>query len=99
MCCAKNVIEDKLLEIKRSIRRGIYLFQIRTGHFSKYLSKLVFFIAKRLYYFSLLNSYIYEILDLGRLQKITLPPASELALPNDYPKLDCAGGKFELLRE
>ena len=26
----KNVIE-KLLEIKRSIRRGMYLFQIRTG--------------------------------------------------------------------
>ena len=31
----KNVIEEKLLEIKRSIRRGIYLFQIRTGHFSR----------------------------------------------------------------
>ena len=30
----KNVIEEKLLEIKRSIRRGIYLFQIRSGHFS-----------------------------------------------------------------
>ena len=29
-----NVIEEKLLEIKRSIRRGIYIFQIRTGHFS-----------------------------------------------------------------
>ena len=27
----KNVIEEKLLEIKRSIRRDIYLFQIRTG--------------------------------------------------------------------
>ena len=29
----KNVIEKKLLVIKRSIRRGIYLFQIRTGFF------------------------------------------------------------------
>ena len=30
----KNVIlEEKLLEIKSSIRRGIYLFQIRTGVF------------------------------------------------------------------
>ena len=29
----KNVIEEKLLEIKRSIRRGIYLFQIHTGVF------------------------------------------------------------------
>ena len=29
----KNVIEEKLLKIKRSIRRGIYLFQIRTGVF------------------------------------------------------------------
>ena len=27
----KNVIEEKLLENKRSIRRGMYLFQIRTG--------------------------------------------------------------------
>ena len=33
MRCAKNVIEEKLLEIKRSIKRGIYLFQIRTGVF------------------------------------------------------------------
>ena len=31
----KNVIEEKLLEIKRSIRRGIYLFQIHSGHFSR----------------------------------------------------------------
>ena len=30
-----NVIEEKLLEIKRCIRRGIYLFQIRNGHFSR----------------------------------------------------------------
>ena len=30
----KNVIEEKLLEIKRTIRRGIYLFQIHSGHFS-----------------------------------------------------------------
>ena len=30
----KNVMEEKLLEIKRSIRRGIYLFQIRSGYFS-----------------------------------------------------------------
>ena len=29
----KNVIEEKLLEIKRSIRKGIYLFQICTGVF------------------------------------------------------------------
>ena len=29
----KNVIEEKLLEIKRSIRRGMYLFQICTGFF------------------------------------------------------------------
>ena len=29
----KNVIEEKLLEIKRSIRRGMYLFQIRTVFF------------------------------------------------------------------
>ena len=36
ICVAqKNVIEEKLLEIKRSIRRDIYLFQIRTGHFSR----------------------------------------------------------------
>ena len=27
----KNVIEEKMLEIKRSIRRGISIFQIRTG--------------------------------------------------------------------
>ena len=33
----KNVIEEKLLEIKRSIRRGIYLFQIHSGHFSDFL--------------------------------------------------------------
>ena len=31
----KNVIEEKLLEIKRFIERGISLFQIRTGHFSE----------------------------------------------------------------
>ena len=34
ICVAqKNVIEEKLLEIKRSIRRGMYLFQIRTVFF------------------------------------------------------------------
>ena len=30
-------------------------------------------------------------------RKIALSPASELALPNDYSKHDCAGGKFKLL--
>ena len=35
LCVAqKNVIEEKLLEIKRSIRRGIYLLQVHSGHFS-----------------------------------------------------------------
>ena len=34
ICVAqKNVIEEKLLKNKRSIRRGIYLFQIRSGAF------------------------------------------------------------------
>ena len=33
----------------------------------------------------------------GEHRKIALSPASELALPNDNSKLDCAGGKFKLL--
>ena len=34
-----------------------------------------------------------------RCEICTPPPASELALPNDNPKLDCARGKFKLLPE
>ena len=33
----------------------------------------------------------------GECRKIALSPASELALPNDNSKHDCAGGKFNLL--
>ena len=33
----------------------------------------------------------------GECRKIALSPASELALPNDNSKHDCAGGKFKLL--
>ena len=49
----KNVIEEKLLEIKRSIRRGMYVFQICT---------VFFFHNYRLFYIYLINfhfSYIF----------------------------------------
>ena len=32
-------------------------------------------------------------------EKIALPPASELALPSDNPKLDSTGQKVDNLRE
>ena len=35
----------------------------------------------------------------GCLKNVALPPASELALPSDNSKIDCAGGKFKLLPE
>ena len=41
-----------------------------------------------------------DLTEVGTVVKnVALPPASELALPNDNPKLDCAGGKFKLLPE
>ena len=47
----KNVIEEKLLEIKRSIRRGMYLFQIRTVFFFSIITFFCFVYILLVFFF------------------------------------------------
>ena len=78
------------------VTRGVYKSARRStcreGWGWGYWSKLLIF-----FYWKTLNVLFLASMSCVTSRKIALSPASELALPNDNSKHDCAGGKFKLL--